>query len=99
MNKSSVPASHNIDEFQYSGLTKAKSKLVKCPSVAESLVHLECRQTQSVTILSEENNNPNIVVFSEVIGVHIDDQVIVDGRIDFLKFGQLADWGTLTLWM
>ena len=95
MNKSSVPAPHNIDEFEYSGLTKAASKLVKCPSVSESPVHLECRQTRSVAMLSDDTNNPNIIVFGEVIGVHIDDQIIVDGRIDFLKLRPIGRLGYL----
>jgi flavin reductase (DIM6/NTAB) family NADH-FMN oxidoreductase RutF len=95
MNASSVPAPHNTDEFEYSGLTKANSKVVKCPAVAESPVHLECRQTQSVSMLSNNANSPNIVVFGEVVGVHIDDGVIVDGRINFLKLGVIGRLGYL----
>ena len=37
----------------------------------------------------------NIVVFGEVVGVHIDDQVIVEGRIDFLKLRPIGRLGYL----
>ena len=85
MNTSSVPAPHEIDEFVYSGLTKADSTLVRCPRVAESPIHLECRYMHSLDILSDDPKSSNTVVFGEVIGVHVDDGVLVNGKIDFLK--------------
>ena len=95
MNSSSVPAPHDVDEFKYSGLTKMPGRLVKCPRVAESPVHLECRYTRSVPILSNDLDDSNIVVFGEVVGVHIDDQIIVEGRIDFLKLRPIGRLGYL----
>jgi flavin reductase (DIM6/NTAB) family NADH-FMN oxidoreductase RutF len=95
MNASSVPAPHQIDEFVYSGLTKADSTLVKCPRVSESPIHLECRYMQSLEILSDDPKDPNTVVFGEVIGVHIDDRVLVDGKIDFLKVRPVGRLGYL----
>ena len=85
MNTSSVSAPHEIDEFVYSGLTKADGTLVKCPRVAESPIHLECRYMKSVDMLSGDPKYSNTVVFGEIIGVHIDDRVLVNGKIDFLK--------------
>jgi flavin reductase (DIM6/NTAB) family NADH-FMN oxidoreductase RutF len=85
MNASSVPAPHEVDEFVYSGLTKADSTMVRCPRVAESPIHLECRYMYSLDILSDDPNGSNTVVFGEVIGVHVDDGVLVNGKIDFLK--------------
>ena len=95
MNASSVPAPHEIDEFVYSGLTKAESTLVKCPHVAESPIHLECRYMQSLGILSDDPKDANTVVFGEVIGVHIDDHVLVNGEIDFLKVRPIGRLGYL----
>ena len=46
-------------------------------------------------MLSNNANAPNIVVFGEVVGVHIDDSVIVDGRINFLKLGVIGRLGYL----
>ncbi len=93
MNASAVPAPREIDEFEYAGLTKANSRLVKCPRVAESPIHLECRHSRSVEVLSNDADDPNTVVFGEVIGVHIDDRVLVDGRIDFLKLRPVGRLG------
>lgn len=93
MNASAVPAPREFDEFEYAGLTKADSRLVKCPRVAESPLHLECRYSRSVEVLSNDAGDPNTVVFGEVVGVHIDDRVLVDGRIDFLKLRPVGRLG------
>ena len=95
MNASSVPAPREVDEFEYAGLTKAESVLVRCPRVAESPVHLECRYVRSVDMLSNDGGAPNTVVFGEVIGVHVDDSVMTDGRIDPLKLRPIGRLGYL----
>ena len=58
MNASAVPAPHEVDEFEYAGLTRAESRLVRCPRVAESPVHLECRYTRSLEVLSDDAGDP-----------------------------------------
>ena len=95
MNASAVPAPREIDEFEYAGLTKADSRLVRCPRVAESPVHLECRHTRSVEMPSNDAEDPNTVVFGEVVGVHVDDRVMEGGRIDFLKLRPVGRLGYL----
>ena len=95
MNASAVPAPREVDEFEYAGLTKAESRLVSCPRVAESPVHLECRYTTSLEVLSDNSDDPNTVVFGEVVGVNIDDSVLVDGRVDFLKLRPVGRLGYL----
>ena len=95
MNASAVPAPREVDEFEYVGLTKADSRLVKCPRVAESPIHLECRYIRSVEMLSNDPEDPNTVVFGEVVGVNIDERVLADGRIDFLKLRPVGRLGYL----
>lgn len=95
MNASAVPAPREVDEFEYAGLTKVESRLVGCPRVAESPVHLECRYTTSLEVLTDNSDDPNTVVFGEVVGVHIDDSVLVDGRVDFLKLRPVGRLGYL----
>ena len=95
MNASSVPAPREVDEFEYAGLTKAAGVLVRCPRVAESPVHLECRYVRSVEMLSNDGDAPNTVVFGEVIGVHVDERVMTDGRIDPLKLRPIGRLGYL----
>ena len=95
MNASAVPAPPDVDEFEYAGLTKAESRLVRCPRVAESPLHLECRYTQSLEVLSDVPGDQNTLVFGEVVGVHIDDKFLVDGQIDYFKVRPVGRLGYL----
>ncbi len=81
MNASAVAAPSDIDEFEYAGLSKASSYVIQTPRVAESPAHLECRFVTRVD-LPTDNGDPNVVVFGQVVGVHIDDRYLVDGRVD-----------------
>ena len=47
-----VAAPSDVDEFAHTSLTKAPSRLVTSPRVAESPVQLECRTTQSLELPS-----------------------------------------------
>ena len=93
VNASSAPAPHGIDEFELAGLTKAPARLVRPPLVAESPVHLECVLVQIVELPSPDPADPNTVVFGEVVGVHIADEVIVDGLVDPLRLDAIARLG------
>ena len=95
MNASAVPAPHDVDEFEYAGLSKTESRLVRCPRVAESPLHLECRYTQSVELPSDVPGDQNTLVFGEVVGVHIDESLLVDGRIDYFKVRPVGRLGYL----
>lgn len=87
MNATSAPAPHDTDEFTLAGVTAEASELIAPPRVKESPVHFECRHVQTVDVLSARADHRNMVVFGEVIGVHIDDSIIVDGmvRYDLMK--------------
>ena len=82
LSASSVSAPPEVDEFEYAGLTPTASKLVKPPRVAESPVHLECVFTKTVELLAEEPDDQNVVVFGKVVGIHIADRAIVNGKVD-----------------
>lgn len=92
MNRSSVSAPHDVDEFDLAGLTKAPAETVAVPRVAESPVHLECVFTQSVDLLSDDDE-PNTVTFGRVTGVHIDESVLTDGLVDMRKLQPLGRLG------
>ena len=82
VNLTSTPAPRGVDELALSGLTAVPSRLVAPPRVAESPVQLECRVVASIELPAPDAANPNTVVFGEVVGVHIADDVIVDGLVD-----------------
>jgi flavin reductase (DIM6/NTAB) family NADH-FMN oxidoreductase RutF len=82
-----------VDEFELAGLTKAASKLVKPPRVAESPIHLECKYHSTLTLPSNQRHSLHHVVIGQVVGIHISDGVIVDGKIDIKKVRPLARLG------
>lgn len=92
VNKTSVPAPHGVDEFDVAGLTRAPSELVAPPRVAESPIHLECKLVTSVDLPAADGGS-NTVIFGEVIGVHIDDSVIVDGMVDLTRADPISRLG------
>ncbi len=93
MNLSSAPAPRDVDEFTIAGVTPAASTLVRPPRVAESPVHLECRYLQSVKLLARDAASPNTLVIGEVVGVHIADEVIVDGMLDYARMRPIGRLG------
>ena len=93
MNASAVPAPREVDEFEYAGLSKAPSDQVRPPRVAESPVHLECVCGGSVELETDNEEDPNTVVFGKVVGVHIDDQFIVDGRVNTVAMEPIGRLG------
>lgn len=86
MNATSVNAPRGESEFDYAGLTPALSQLIKAPRVAEAYASLECVAVD-IRELTGRDGKPSdtYMVIGEVIGVHIDEHVLVDGRIDITK--------------
>ncbi|MEO8306833.1 MAG: flavin reductase family protein [Pseudomonadota bacterium] len=83
-----------VDEFQYAGLEKSPSRLVRPPRVAASPVHFECRHLQTVHL---EGNTPTgtvDVIFGTVVAIHIADTVLLtNGRLDIEGIRPLARLG------
>ena len=50
---------------------------------------------QIVKLPAMSSTNPNTMVIGQVIGIHVDDDVIVDGMIDVRKVNPLARLGYL----
>jgi len=93
MNATSAKLPFDSDEMQHAGLTTAPSRMVKPPRVAESPVHLECRYWKTVELPTKDPLEPNAAIFGEVIGIHIRDDLIVDGRVDITKAKPIARLG------
>jgi len=83
MNASSVAVSYGTDEFALAGLTAAQGKIVDAPYVGEALSALECRVTQVLTLPDMHGiETDSHAVFGQVVGIHIDEAVIRNGRFD-----------------
>ncbi|MBD8876593.1 flavin reductase family protein [Roseibium polysiphoniae] len=94
MNISSAPLEHGVSEFERAGLEMAPSKLVKAPRVAAAYTALECKHLKTVRMQDlEGNDTQSWVTFGQVVAVHIDDSVLVDGLLDLTKVRPLARLG------
>jgi flavin reductase (DIM6/NTAB) family NADH-FMN oxidoreductase RutF len=82
MNLSSSVVPPHVDEFALAGLTKAPCRLIKPSRVAESPANLECRLYKKIELPDDEGKVTNWLVVGRVIGVHIDDRFIENGRVN-----------------
>ena len=89
MNRTSGSWARGVDEFVDAGIEKADCSVIECSRVAKAPAALECRLTQIVQLPGAAN----FVVFGEVVGVHLRDDCVVDGRFDVTRFQPLARGG------
>ncbi|MBV8791118.1 MAG: flavin reductase family protein [Pseudolabrys sp.] len=94
MNATSAPLPYGVNEMERAGLTPAPSKLVKPPRVSASPAALECKLLQ-VIALKDLNGKPldGHTVIGQVIGVHVDDRFVKDGRLDTAAMKPIARCG------
>ncbi|MET0358478.1 MAG: flavin reductase family protein [Pararhizobium sp.] len=86
MNRSSAPLPHGESEFAAAGLTPVDGNLVEAPFVGEAYAALECRMTELFrpkTLSGEPAENH--VVIGQVVGIHIREEALRDGRFDMAK--------------
>jgi flavin reductase (DIM6/NTAB) family NADH-FMN oxidoreductase RutF len=94
MNISSATVPYGVDEFALSGLTAKSGELVGAPYVAEAFAVLECRVTDILEPKSLSGEpTENVMVFGEVVGIHIDERVISNGRLDMALARPVARLG------
>ena len=82
MNATAEHMPRSVDEMAAAGLEAMPSALVVPPRVAAAPAAFECRYIQTVDLPVRSDGKPSHMVIGEVIGIHIDDSVIVDGIVD-----------------
>lgn len=83
-----------VDEFVRAGLTKAPSRLVRPPRVAESPIHFECAYLHTTRLPGNGVVGTVDVVFGRVLAVHIADHILTpEGKIDIARIRPLARLG------
>lgn len=97
MNITSGAYGADIDEFEKAELEKIECETIPCTRVAAAPAALECRLTQVVKLAGRNNH----VAFGEVVGVHMRDACIVEGRFNIQTFTPLTrlgyrDYSTIT---
>lgn len=94
MNRTSQHVGPEVDEMALAGLTPAPSKLVAPPRVAESPVAFECRYWRTIDLPGPDGGpGTHAIVLGQVVGVHIDDAVIVGDKVDVTKVKPIARLG------
>jgi flavin reductase (DIM6/NTAB) family NADH-FMN oxidoreductase RutF len=94
MNQTGATLDETISEPEAAGLAMVPSRIVKPPRVALSPIALECKYIQTVPLVgSNGQQTVNSIVIGEVVNIHIDDRVIVDGKIDVRRMRPIARLG------
>ncbi|MFP6774491.1 MAG: flavin reductase family protein [Alphaproteobacteria bacterium] len=95
MNATSAHVPSSVDEMKAAGLEAAPCENVKPPRVKNTPIAMECKVLQIIDLPANEGTPPNHMVIGQVVGIHVDDDVIVDGMIDARKVKPLARLGYL----
>lgn len=94
MNHSSIDVPYGTNEFELAGLTAKPGTLVDAPYVGEAFAVLECRVTEILQPKGLDGEvSENIMVIGQVLGIHIDETIIRDGRLDMALARPVARMG------
>ena len=94
MNQTSAALDEDVSEPEMAGLAMVPSQFVKPPRVARSPIALECKYNQTVTLVGSNGKMADSsIVIGEVVNIHIDDSVIVDGMLDVRRMRPIARLG------
>ena len=103
MNTSCAAVAPEVNEFELAGLTTAPSRVISVPRVAETPVAFECKLTQLIQLQTAAGDSvESWLVLGEVVGVHIDRSLLVDGVYQtaaarpILRGGGPADYFEIT---
>jgi len=102
MNATSATVPHEVDEFELAGLTPVPSRKVRPPRVLESPVNFECKVSQILQLQAADGSKiDSWVVFGEVVAVHIEKDLLVDGVYQsaaahpITRLGRMGDYAEL----
>ncbi len=89
MNVTSGGYGADVDEFAQAGLTAVPCETIDCARVGEAPASLECRMIDVIAL----KGAANVMVLGEVMGVHMAETCIRDGRFDVLSYKPLSRLG------
>ena len=87
----SVDYPADVDEFMKAGFNKLPSDLIRPYRVAESPIQMECK-VQQILPLGPGGGAGNLII-CEILRMHIDENVLTNGRIDPQKIHLMARMG------
>lgn len=89
MSATSAELPPEVDEFAHAGVARAECTTIPCPRVDGAPATLECEVIDIVTLRGRDN----FLVIGEVVGIHLRDDCLRDGRFDVTTFHPLARMG------
>lgn len=94
MNLTSASLPHGESEFDFAELTMQTGRLVDAPYVGEACAALECRVTEIFEAKALDGApSGSFVVIGQVLGIHIDEAALKDGRLDMASVAPVARLG------
>jgi len=94
MNATSEGLPRGQSEFAHAGLATAPCRLVRAPRVADSPAAMECKLTQVVRVLDMDGRETGgVVVYGQVVGMHLDERCLKNGRFDLAAVQPIARCG------
>jgi len=87
MDATSTTLSADQSEFEFAGLERASSAVVAPPRVAEADVAFECKLYDSMDVYE------NTVIFGEVQYAHVNDDLLVEGKVEARKVDAVGRLG------
>ena len=101
MNETSAALPYGESEFDAAALEGAPSRLVKPLRVAAAPVAFECVYTQTIELECWQEPHRNFMILGKVVGIHVAEEVIVDGLADVTKWNPVSrlgyfDYATVT---
>lgn len=95
VNVTAEQVEYGVDEFDRAGLEKVWSTIlpVKIPMVKRSPVRFECQYHSTIRLPGNPPMGTVDVVIGKVLGIHIDEEVLTEGKIDIGKTQPIARCG------
>ena len=95
VNKSAEAVPYGVDEFERAGLEKTWSEVLQTPvpMVKQSPVRFECEYYTTLRLPGNPPMGTVDVVVGKVVGIHISEDVLTDGKIDIRKTLPIARCG------
>jgi flavin reductase (DIM6/NTAB) family NADH-FMN oxidoreductase RutF len=96
LNITSAMVGAEVSEPELAGLEMAPSIAVKPPRVKKSPTAMECKYLKTVQLPGSSGKLHSFaIVIGEVVGIYIDDSVIVEGIVDLSRARPIARLGYL----
>jgi flavin reductase (DIM6/NTAB) family NADH-FMN oxidoreductase RutF len=93
MNATAAEVGPEVNEFDLAPITPAPCRAIPAPRVLESPVCFECRHFQTVGLPNDAGAMGDFLVIGRVVGIHVEDRFIRDGRVDTAAMKLVARLG------